>query len=161
MGKIVSPENVLVDPSLSHEERVSIVNRELQMLLDHFDRKADKAKTSFHFYKYTSILLAGATSIITSFELIYEGRFPGWILPVISAAATIAVAMLGASSAQRLWINSRTTGQQLQVEKFLFNQQAGKYYNLSNEDRIRIFSEQMIHIWNEGHGKWEQTVNEG
>ncbi|MDZ4749811.1 MAG: DUF4231 domain-containing protein [Saprospiraceae bacterium] len=161
MRKTTTQEIELVNPSLSNEERISIVNRELQMLLDHFDRKADKAKNSFHFYKYASIFLAGATSVISSFELIYESRFPGWILPVISAAATITVAMLGASSAQRLWINSRTTGQQLQVKKFLFNQQAGKYYNLSNEDRVRIFSERMIQIWNEGHGKWEQTVNEG
>lgn len=161
MEKPGTPGITLVDSTLSNEEKISIVNRELQMLLDHFDRKADKAKSSFHFYKYTSIILAGATSIISSFELIYEGGFPRWILPVISAAATIAVAMLGASSAQRLWINSRTTGQQLQVEKFLFNQQAGKYYNLSSEDRVRLFSERMIQIWNEGHGKWEQTVNEG
>jgi hypothetical protein len=161
MEKTKPPAIALIDPSLSNEERIAIVNRELQMLIDHFNRKADSAKKSFHFYKYASILLAGATSIITSFELIFDSGFPKWILPVISAAATIAVAMLGASSAQRLWINSRTTGQQLQVEKFLFNQQAGKYYNLSAEDRIRLFSERMIQIWNEGHGKWEQTVNEG
>ena len=28
------------------------------------------------------------------------------------------------------------------------------------EESIRIFSEQMIQIWNEGHGKWEQTVGD-
>lgn len=161
MEKSTTPEINLVDTSLSEEEKISVVNRELQMLLHHFDRKADRAKSSFHFYKYTSIFLAGATSIISSLEIIYKGGFPEWILPVVSAAATIAVAMLGATSAQRLWINSRTTGQRLQVEKFLFNQQAGKYQNLPDKDRVRLLSEQIIEIWNTGHGKWEQTVNEG
>lgn len=79
---------------------------------------------------------------------------------IVSAEATVAVAFLGASSAQKIWINSRTTQQKLQTEQFLFNQQAGKYFNIPKEESLRIFSESMIQIWNEGHNKWEQTVGD-
>jgi hypothetical protein len=151
----------LLNPQLSGEEKTLLVNNELQRLITHFDIKADKGKKNFHFYKYTSIVLSAITTIVTSLQVIYPAGFPLWILPVVSAGATVAVAFLGASSAQRIWINSRTTGQQLQAEQFLFNQKAGMYYKVSNEKRLRLFSERMIQIWNEGHGKWEQTVNEG
>ena len=153
--------NNLINPALNTEEKTILVNNELQMLLSHFDKKANSAKTNFHFYKYTSILLAAITTIVSSLQVIYQTNFPQWALPVVSAGATVAVAFLGASSAQRIWINSRTTGQQLQAEKFLVNQQAGQYFNIPKEECLRMFSERIIQIWNEGHGKWEQTVNEG
>lgn len=151
----------LLNTALTQDEKTMLVNAEFNRLLDHFDSKADRAKTNFHFYKYSSIVLAAFTTIVSSLQVIYATNFPQWILPVVSAGATVAVAFLGVSSAQRIWINSRTTGHQLQAEKFLFNQQAGRYYNISAEESLRIFSERMIQIWNEGHGKWEQTVNEG
>ena len=155
------PTNVyLSNPDLTLDERTSLVNSELQRLIAHFDTKADKGKRNFQLYKYASIILAAITTIVASLQVIYATEFPKWILPVVSASATVAVSLLGASSAQKIWINSRTTAQHLQAEKFLFNQQAGKYYNISKEESIRIFSERMIALWNEGHGKWEQTVGD-
>ena len=155
------PPTYPLNPQLNIDEKILLMNNELQRLLTHLDSKSDKAKTNFHFYKYTSILLAAFTTIVSSLQVIYPSSFPQWIFPMTSAGTTVAVAFLGASSAQRIWINSRTTGQQLQAEQFLFNQQAGRYFNISKEESIRMFSERTIQIWNEGHGKWEQTVNEG
>jgi len=152
--------NYLLNPGLTLDEKTILVNAELQKIMDHFDNKARKGKKNFQLYKYASIILAALTTIASSLQVVYEGSFPPWILPVVSAAATVAVAFLGASSAQKIWINSRTTGQCLQAEKFLFNQQTEKYHNLSKEESIRLFSERMIQIWNEGHSKWEQTVGD-
>ncbi len=155
------PTNVnLLNPELTPDERTSLVNSELQRLINHFDTKADKGKRNFQLYKYASIILAAITTIVASLQVIYATKFPQWILPVVSASATVAVALLGASSAQKIWINSRTTGQHLQAEQFLFNQQAGRYFNIPKEESLRIFSERMIELWNEGHGKWEQTVGD-
>jgi hypothetical protein len=155
------PKDHMLNPELSLDEKTNLANQELQMLLVHFERKARQAKKVFQFYKYTSILLAGATSIFSSLQLIYVTGIPPWILPVVSAGATVTVSLLGASTSHKIWINSRTTGQQLQVEGFLFNQQADGYFNLTVEERLKLFSERMIKIWNEGHGKWEKTVNDG
>ncbi|MEB2778179.1 DUF4231 domain-containing protein [Algoriphagus sp. D3-2-R+10] len=148
----------LLNPRLSEDEKLDQVNMEWERLYKHFKEKAATGKKHFYFYKYVSILLAAVTTIVSSLQSIYLSTFPQWILPVISAGATVAVAFLGASSSQKIWINSRTTGQQLQTEKFFFNQQAGIYRTSQNEESIRLFSERLIQIWNEGHGKWEQTV---
>lgn len=77
-----------------------------------------------------------------------------------SAVATIAVAFLGASGTQKIWINSRTTQQHFQTEQFLFNQQAGRYHDISQDEAIRMFSERMVVLWDKGHGKWEQNVGD-
>jgi len=150
----------LLNPELTPDEKTALVNSELQRLITHFDKKADEGKRNFQLYKYASVILAAVTTIVASLQVIYAAQFPGWVLPVVSASATVAVALLGASSAQKIWINSRTTAQHLQAEKFLFNQQAGRYYNISKEESLRMFSERMIQLWNEGHGKWEQTVGD-
>ncbi len=160
MNSNQKPTLHLLNAGLSSHEKIALANSELQRLIDHFDRRADKGKKNFQLYKYASIVLAAITTIVSAMQVIYPVTFPKWILPIASAAATVAVAFLGASSAQKIWINSRTTQQHLQAEKFLFNQQAEKYSNLPEEERIRKFSERMIDMWNEGHGKWEQTVGD-
>ncbi len=148
----------LVNPNLSADEKLALVNQEWHRLYEHFTQKASKGKKQFYFYKYASILLAACTAIAASLQVIYDSQFPPWVLPIISAGATVAVAFLGASSAQKIWINSKTTGQQLQTEKFLFNQRAANYRGLSDVECIRIFSERLVLIWNAGHQKWEQHV---
>lgn len=158
--------NKLLDPlyqlstTRTAEEKIVLMNSVLTELINHFHGKAGKSKQYFEVYKYGSILLAAVTTIVSSLQVIYPSTFPQWILPVTSAGATVAVALLGASSAQKIWINSRSTQQHLQTEQFLFNQQAGKYGGLSQEQSIQFFSERMVEIWNEGHGKWEQNVGD-
>lgn len=158
--------NKLLDPLYqlstirTADEKITLMNSVLTELINHFHGKAGKSKQFFEVYKYGSIVLAAATTIVSSLQVIYPSTFPQWILPITSAGATVAVALLGASSAQKIWINSRSTQQQLQTEQFLFNQQAGKYSSLSQEQSIQFFSERLVQIWNEGHGKWEQNVGD-
>ena len=142
------------------DDKIVLMNSLFIELINHFYGKAGKSKQYFEVYKYGSILLAAATTIVSSLQVIYPSSFPQWILPITSAGATVAVALLGASSAQKIWINSRSTQQHLQTEQFLFNQQAGKYAGLSQEVGIQLFSERMVELWNEGHSKWEQNVGD-
>ena len=158
--------NKLLDPLYqlstirTADEKIALMNLVLTELMNHFHGKAAKSKQYFEVYKYGSILLAAATTIVSSLQVIYPASFPQWILPITSAGATVSVALLGASSAQKIWINSRSTQQHLQTEQFLFNQLAGKYSGLSQEQSIQFFSERLVQIWNEGHGKWEQNVGD-
>jgi len=142
------------------DEKIELMNSELAELINHFHGKAGKSKQYFQMYKYCGILLAALTTIVSSLQVIYPSSFPPWILPITSAGATVAVALLGASSAQKIWINSRTTQQRLQTEQFLFNQNAGRYAGLSVENRIQLFSERLVTLWDEGHGRWEQNVGD-
>ena len=140
------------------DEKLEQANGLIIELVDHFYDKAAKSKRYYTFYKYGSIVLAAITTIVSSLQVAYPNQVPLWILPIISAAATVMVAFLSASSAQKIWINSRTTQQRLQAEQYLFNQEAGSYKKISSEERLQLFSERLIDLWNEGHGKWEQNI---
>ena len=142
------------------DEKINLMNELLYLLIDHFYNKAKKSKKLYELYKYGSILLAAITTIVASLQVIYPGSFPSFILPIASAGATVAVAFLGASGTQKIWINSRTTQQHFQTEQFLFNQQAGRYHNISKEEAIKMFSERLVELWDQGHNKWEQNVGD-
>ncbi len=93
-----APNNTfLLNPQLNSDEKIALINNELERLIEHFDHKADKGKKNFQLYKYSSIILAAVTTIVSSLQVIYPRNFPPWILPVVSAGATVAVAFLGAS----------------------------------------------------------------
>ena len=83
----------LLNPDLTTDEKIKLINDVLQKVADHFHLKADKGKRYFQIYKYTSIILAAITTIISSFQVIYANTFPHWILPIVSAGATVAVAL--------------------------------------------------------------------
>lgn len=160
MRNKLTSELFKLSTSRTVDEKIKLMNEVLIQLIDHFHSKAARSKKLYQLYKYGSILLAAITTIISSLQVIYLTSFPQWILPITSAGATVAVAFLGASGAQKIWINSRTTQQHFQTEHFLFNQQAGRYHNISKEEAVRIFSERMTELWNEGHQVWEQNVGD-
>lgn len=160
MSKKLNPEIFQLDSSLSNDEKMALMNKVLQQLIAHFHGKADKSKKLYELYKYGSIVLAATTTIISAYQVIYLTSFPQWILPLVSAGATVAVALLGASGVQKIWINSRSSQQHFETEHFLFNIQAGRYDNISTEEAIKLFSERMVELWNDGHNKWEQNVGD-
>ena len=145
---------------LPENEKIVLINCRLKCLIKHFRGKADKSKRYYTIYRYGSILLASLTTIVSSLLIIHPTDIPQWVLPLCSAAATVAVAFLGASGVQKIWINSRTTQQRLETEHLLFNQQAGRYSVTSNQDRIKLFTKQLVEIWNEGHGIWKKNVGD-
>jgi hypothetical protein len=50
------PQNLhLINPRLSENEKIALVNMEWQKLHDHFNRNAATGKKHFYFYKYTSV----------------------------------------------------------------------------------------------------------
>lgn len=127
MSKNLNPELFQLNTSLSYYEKMALMNAVLQQLITHFHTKADKSKRLYELYKYGSIVLAATTTIISAYQVIYLTLFPQWILPLVSAGATVAVALLGASGVQKIWINKRSSQQHFETEHFLFNTQVGCY----------------------------------
>lgn len=160
MRNKITPKIFELRTDLTVDEKIKLMNEMLDHVIDHFHGRADKSKRLYELYKYGSILLAAITTIISSLQVIYSETLPQWILPVASAFATVAVAFLGVSGAQKIWINSRSTQQHFQTEHFLFNQQAGRYHNLSKEVAVKIFSERLVELWDQGHQTWQQNVGD-
>lgn len=142
----------------SIEEKLEQTDSLINYLIDHFLFKAKKAKKLYVFFKYTSIFLAAITTITSALQVIYPSTIPNWILPTVSAITTVMIALLPASNAQEIWLNSRTTQQKLTAERFLYMQETGIYNHSQLEIRLKLLAERTIIIWNEAHSKWEQKV---
>jgi hypothetical protein len=63
--------------------------------------------------------------------------------------SALTTALLGSTNSQERWVNSRGVQQQLEAEKFLFQQRAGRYATSNEEQNIRMFSERLVEIWSD------------
>ena len=88
------------------EEKMALINKVMPQLITHFHKKAGQSKQLYVYYKYSSIVFAALTTIIASLQVIYPATFPQWILPVVSALATISVAFLGTINLDKLQNNA-------------------------------------------------------
>ena len=141
-------------------ERQTAALAECDRLIGHFSHQASKHKQSFKRLKTMSIAL---TLVVTLLSALMAGQKLGqwdWIVPVISGFAALSTTLLSQTNSQRSWVQSRNVQQRLQSEKFLYGQEAGDYAELSTEEKVRRFSNQVMEIWSEGHESWGQTVSE-
>jgi hypothetical protein len=96
-------------------------------------------------------------AILSTLQSIKQWSFLQIVIPAISSVAALSTTLLAATNAQEHWLQSRSTQQKLQVEKFLFLQEAGRYSDLELKERIKTFSEQAMNIWSSGHEQWEKS----
>ena len=66
-----------LNPQLNIDEKILLLNNELQRLFTHFNSKADKAKTNFHFYKYSKYCTwRRLQQLFPALQVIYPTSFP-------------------------------------------------------------------------------------
>jgi hypothetical protein len=131
---------------------------ECDRLINHFQKEALRHRRGFQRLKGLGILLAIATTVLSALAAADRLQAQAWIVPAVSGMTTLLMALLGQTSAQRVWVQSRAVQQKLQVEKFLYLQSAGNYAAMPNEeDQIRYFSRRLMDIWAEGLETGEQN----
>lgn len=131
----------------------------VQGLMDHFSIRATRHKRQYRMIRYASIFLALTVTILSTLELVNLLQ-QSWLVPIIASIATILTSLLSITNAQKQWLNSRTVYQKLQTERFLYKQSAGIYKQQSDQERVTLFSEKIVDIWNSGHEQWQQFVQE-
>ncbi|GEM_PF-1983334 len=135
---------------------------ECDRLITHFSREATQHKHQFRQLKYLSIFLTAFVTILSAVSTINKVEQWQWVVPVVSGLATLSTTLLGQTNSQKVWVHSRSVQQQLQVERFLYLQEAGDYANLeTDEARVRHFSHRVMEIWSSGHENWQQSVSNG
>ena len=142
--------------SLSLQEKHEYVLKECDRLISHFKTRADRNKYLFKGLKYFSITLTIGVTVLAAWP---SNPIP-WTVPVVAGLAALCTTMLSATHAQELWVLSRNTEMNLQVEKFDYCQGVGAYCELGDEDRVRKFSERFTEIWRSGHKGWQENVSE-
>lgn len=135
---------------------------ECDRLINHFQKEARQHKRGFQRLRFFGISLAILTTVLSALAASQQLGEYEWAVPAVSGLATLFTTLLSQTSAQKIWIRSRSVQQNLQTEKFLYLQSAGEYAAMtSEEDQIRHFSRRVMEIWSEGHKHWEQNVANG
>jgi len=142
--------------SLSLQEKHEQALKECDRLIGHFKTRADRNKYLFKGLKYFSIILTIGVTVLAALP---SNPMP-WTVPVVAGLAALCATMLSATHAQEIWVLSRSTQKHLQIEKFHYCQGIASYSELSDEDKVRHFSERVIEIWSSGHEAWQENVSE-
>jgi hypothetical protein len=129
-------------------------------LIHDFKTRADRHKRTFKLLRYSSVSLAIAATLVSTLVLsvtAIQGVYL-WIIPILTGLSALSTTLLGATNSQERWVNARGVQQQLEAEKFLYQQRAGRYATPDEEANIRLFSERLVDIWSEGHQEWMHGV---
>lgn len=133
---------------------------ECERLIQHFSEEASEHKHHFKQLKQLSISLTLTVTLLSALAASKKLGEWDWIVPTISGLAALSTTLLSQTHSQKTWVHSRSVQQRLQVEKFLYLQDAGNYSQLNSEDKTRHFSARIMGIWSEGHETWGQTVSQ-
>jgi hypothetical protein len=83
-------------------------------------------------------------------------------LAAASSLTTLATALLATTKAQEQWVTARAVQNDLYSERFLFEQVAGPYGDkaLTQEARLKLFAERLMHVATGGHQAWAKTTRD-
>jgi uncharacterized protein DUF4231 len=125
-------------------------------LIHDFKDRADRHKRTFKLLRYSSVSLAIAVTLGSTLTAT-QGVFL-WVIPILSGLSALSTTLLSSTNSQERWVHSRGVQQQLEAEKFLYVQHAGRYATSDDEANVRLFSERLVEIWSEGQQGWAQSV---
>lgn len=124
-------------------------------LINHFAGKATKIKRLYKIFRFTSVISISVVTILAFLNIAYDWFPLKWIIPSISIIATVLTTLMSITNAQKDWIYNRSTSQKFQRERFLYVQEAEKYSGIEAGERVKLFSENLMKIWDEVHQEWE------
>lgn len=134
--------------------------KECDRLIQRFKYIADSDKQRFIRLNQASVVLTFVVTILSTLAASKQLGVWEWGVPIISALAALSTTLLSQTTSQKTWVNARNVQQKLQSEKFLYLQNAGSYFQLDEEEKIRQFSDRVMEIWSEGHQNWGQSASE-
>jgi hypothetical protein len=123
-------EDVTGNSSIDYRQRLLPEKRhealnECERLIQHFSKEASEHKRNFEPLKRLSISLILVVAVLSTLSASKKLDEWEWIVPLISGLAALSTTLLSQTNSQKTWVHSRNVQQSLQVEKFLYLQDAG------------------------------------
>lgn len=125
-------------------------------LIHDFKGRADRHKRVFKLLRNASVALAITVTVISTLTAA-QGMYL-WTVPVVSGFSALCTTLLSATNSQERWVHSRGVQQQLEVERFLYMQQADGYATSDEDANVRLFSERVVAIWSKAQHGWAQSI---
>lgn len=135
---------------------------ECDRLITHFQKEAAQHRRGWQRLRFCAIVLSVLTTVLAALAANQQLSQYEWAVPAVSGLATLFITLLSQTSAQKVWVRSRSLQQSLQTEKFLYLQSAGDYSSQFDEEaQIRHFSGRVMQIWSAGQQTWTPNQSNG
>ncbi|MER5541005.1 DUF4231 domain-containing protein [Streptomyces sp. NPDC002586] len=116
-------------------------------------RRTLRNRSAARLFAFSSVILSVVATAISGIPTV-----PRWWIVIASSGATLAVALRNTTKAHEQWVFGREVLNRLYAERFLFEQSAGPYAGLAEDERTRLFSTRIIEIVMAGHDSWASNV---
>jgi hypothetical protein len=127
-----------------------------EYLQSNWRRRARENKGRSIVLVHLSVTLAVAATVIAAVP-----AAPKWLIAAVSGGTALATTLLAATRTQEHWVLARSIQNQLGNERFLYEQQAGRYAPATiptGEVRVRLFSERITEIARTAHESWATRI---
>jgi hypothetical protein len=118
--------------------------------LDWYDRKSGSNQKRYKSIKAIQLVLAGSipvVSLVGAFWII-------WITAILGASVALLEGLQQLGKYDQLWIDYRSTAEQLKHEKYLFLAGSGPDRDLETKGALRLLAERVEERVSTEHAKW-------
>ena len=126
-----------------------------QSLMTNWHRRAKRNRRMSKSLMYSCVILPIGTTALAGVP-----EVPRWWIVVASAGAALAAGLMAATRSYAQWPLAREIQTRLLGERFLYEQGAGVYEELSEVERTRLFSVRIVEIGAAGHSSWAGHVSD-
>jgi hypothetical protein len=118
--------------------------------LNWYDRKSGSNQKRYKSIKAVQLVLAGSIPVVS----LVGASWSLWITAILGASVALLEGLQQLGKYDQLWIDYRSTAEQLKHEKYLFLAGSGPYRDLETKDALRLLAERVEERVSTEHAKW-------
>lgn len=120
-----------------------------QVLTHDWRRRKLRNRIAWKLFGYGSVGFPVLAAVLAGLP-----RTPRWWILAVSAAAALAAGLVNTMGWHQHWSLSRDVEHRLRTERFLFEQGAGRYGDVTGDERARAFSVRIAEIGTTADTVW-------
>src|SRR5215210_274360 len=124
--------------------------------LDWYDRKSGSNQKRYKSIKAMQLVLAGSIPVVS----LVGASWTIWITAILGASVALLEGLQQLGKYDQLWIDYRSTAEQLKHEKYLFLAGSGPYRDLETKEALRLLAERVEERVSTEHAKWVSDVRQ-
>lgn len=142
--------DVAEEPFVSEEVEKHPAWFRLNDQLNWYDRKSGSNQKRYKSIKAVQLILAGSIPVVS----LVGTSWTIWITAILGASVALLEGLQQLGKYDQLWIDYRSTAEQLKHEKYLFLAGSGPYRDLEIKEALRLLAERVEERVSTEHAKW-------
>jgi hypothetical protein len=124
--------------------------------LDWYDRKSGSNQKRYKRIKAVQLVLAGSIPVFSLLGV----SWAMWVTAILGASVALLEGLQQLGKYDELWVDYRSTAEQLKHEKYLFLAGSGPYRGLKADEALKLLAERVEERVSTEHAKWVSDVRQ-